>query len=75
MSRQKGHDGARRGLRLLVLAVACTALAVAFYGSLAWLAGLVVVGPLAVLSRARRGRQTRRAFRRAARVTRQVRLT
>ena len=30
--RQQGHDGSLRGLRLLVLAVACTAFAVAFYG-------------------------------------------
>ena len=50
MSRQQGQNGSLRGLRLLVLAVACTAFAMAFYGSLAWLAALMVIGPVAVLS-------------------------
>jgi apolipoprotein N-acyltransferase len=72
VSRQQGQNGSMRGLRLLVLAVACTALAVAFYGSLAWLAGLVVIGPVAVLSGRRRRQQARRGLRRAARVTRQT---
>ena len=59
------------GGRLLVLAVACTAFAMVFYGPLAWLAGLAVIAPVAVLSGARRRRLARRGMRRAARVARQ----
>ena len=73
MSRQRGRQGARGTLRLIVLALACTALAVAFYGPLAWLAGLVVLTPVAVLIGFRRRRLTRRGLRREARaVTRAV---
>lgn len=73
MSRQRGRHGARGTLRLIVLALACIALAVAFYGPLAWMAGLVVLAPVAVLIGVRRRRLTRRGLRRAARaVTRAV---
>ena len=74
MSRQRGRQGARGTLRLIVLALACTALAVAFYGPLAFgLAGLVVLAPVAVLIGFRRRRLTRRGLRREARaVTRAV---
>ena len=66
-----GQSGGRRGARLLVLAVACTAFAMVFYGPLAWPAGLAVIAPVAVLSGTRRRRLARRGMRRAARVARQ----
>ena len=65
-----GQSGGRRGARLLVLAVACTAFAMVFYGPLAWLAGLAVIAPVAVLSGARRRRRARRGVLMAARVAR-----
>lgn len=60
MSRRKGRAGHRRGLRLLVLAVVCTALAVVLYGPLAWLAGLGFLAPVALLSGVRRRPRSRR---------------
>ena len=66
MSRQRGRHSVRGTLRLVVFALACIALAVVFYGPLAWLAGLVVLAPVAVLIGVGR-RLTRRGLRRAAR--------
>ena len=66
-----GQSGGRRGARLLVLAVACTAFAMVFYGPLALSAVLAVIAPVAVLSRASRRRRARRGMRRAVRVARQ----
>ena len=66
-----GQSGGSLGAGLLVLAVACTAFAMVFYGPLAWPAGLAVIAPVAVLSGTRRRRLARRGMRRAARVARQ----
>ena len=68
----RARSGGRRPLWLLGLAVACTLLAVVFYGPLAWLAGPVVVLPALVLSRASQRRRARRGLRTARRLARRA---
>lgn len=48
-------------MRRVLLPLVCTVLAVAFYGPLAWLAGLVAIAPTVVLVDPRRRRLPLRA--------------